>query len=317
MASDDSLSKSFQLLKSILHEFRISGRPARGASVKALKQTRSSGLFDQTKLGFAKFKDFLKAAEEAGLIAITEGGPGHDISIHLREEQAPLPQDAGDRSPIFTSCNNSANATIRPDLWSAFTFFQTDSLHFFDRLNQRAYRIPQEANAMEPAAIRSLRNRLEDTSTIIPIRPIPMPTLLQWMKEFAESQPAHIRESLLNALKAESQPHRNFSLAVRTFRGLPRIWHKFHVRGVSEAIMKWANENRVEIPDLSVSVIRASGIKPKAATLSLPPAQIPPRMKSNAVLPFDVLTFIDSTIGELLKLRGALGFKQDNPNLSL
>src|SRR5579863_8630154 len=76
LPTNDVLSEAFRLLDSTVRSICISGGRCLGARLKPELRRRSRLAFSEQLLGFAKFGDFLRAAERAGVIRLawTLGG---------------------------------------------------------------------------------------------------------------------------------------------------------------------------------------------------------------------------------------------------
>lgn len=72
IAERSAREAAFGLLAAIVAEYEAAGRPAYGAPVKVALQRRSNGWFDEAKLGFSRFKGFLEAARDAGVVDFEE-----------------------------------------------------------------------------------------------------------------------------------------------------------------------------------------------------------------------------------------------------
>jgi hypothetical protein len=82
---------AFNALREVVRELEARGRSPVAGGIKSQLQRRA-GSFDERRLGFSTFSDFLAAAEEAGLVARATTAQGHTL-VAL----APLPA-AGGRS---------------------------------------------------------------------------------------------------------------------------------------------------------------------------------------------------------------------------
>jgi len=313
---NDALREAFQFLQSVVTDLRTTGRKGLGAFLKPEMFRRSYGRFDEKRLGFLKFRDFVMAAEKAGYVTITRSVIGPDFEVWPQESVAgpPLPASAAPPASINRSPQQPlelhpedrtapSNVTVRPDLWDAFTNFSPGYLRFFDIDVDRAYRILKQVGYLEEQAVRQYRERLSaNDNRLVSISPVGREQLTEWMRSFAEKQDGDLRISLLAAVDKSSNPIHEFETIIRSRPGLFRVWHGYRVDKVISVITAWAAQNQLTVRSL---------------TKPFPPQARPARFafevpaqasESKDIVVARMVPVIDEVIEELLKLRGALQY---------
>jgi hypothetical protein len=317
-ALNDSLSESFRLLDVSVRDLCSYGRRCLDAKLKPELRRRYN--FSELQLGFAKFGDFLRAAERAGVIkmAYTVGGdleiwPGrpHPSLSPYRSGTANLPvppQRTNLEESAFSSSTFSLPIRVRDDLWNAFNSFSAQWV--YDRNIDSARRLPDGGQAeIGPDLIRIPSGR-ERT--------------LEWMRSFSRTQDA-TREARLLAVLAGDSPVYRFKAAVNADPSVNRAWRRYHIQQVVADIEAWAASNGVHPKDVTSPFRRVQSTLPVGpspmtqtaplATQSLstletalkPLTQPAPQAPSSSPsLTPRLAALIDELIDELLRLRGTL-----------
>jgi len=240
METTDSVEAAFGLLEAAVKDAEAQGRTLYGASLKPMLQHQSSGWFDESKLGFSRFKMFLEAARDRGIIEYqrTEGG---DFIVKL-----PVAEDPGEGQlePSARETERSS-AWIRADLWKAF-FDWSPRQRYYDTVRDHAFLTTQHHATLTPGQIE--------------IEPITLEQQLEWMRRFAESAEEPFRAVLLAAL-GEEKPLAAFTMAVKA-TPLSSEWNRVRIERVAEAIRAWAIQHgvTVEITDTKPSVVSTPGV---------------------------------------------------------
>lgn len=312
LASNDVLTNAFQLLGSIVRDaYAASGRPCVGASLKLRLRSGSYNSFDERRLGFLKFGDFLRTAERAGVVQLrpTSGGdiavfpPGIPIPqspyvLHARQTSIAFAAPSPEQS--YRGLEPSGYVRVRPDLWNAFN--SLSSAWVYDRANDIAYKRSQSGEGGEVSSVPP------NVIQILPGRE----RVLGWMRSFATMQDPGTKDRLLATLEDNSGPFQ-FRNAVSVDMGLRKAWRRFHIQQVLAAIDAWANANQIAPKDV-VTPIRPLGRSYTAPHLpesalatptAAPAEQKPPQQISPSLTP-RLASLVDQLIDELLRLRGTL-----------
>ncbi len=324
LSANDTLSQAFAFLQATVREYHVQGRRCIGANLKVELSRRAGNPFFLQGLGFSKFGDFIRAAERAGYVAVTQS-PGGDLEISLPSFSRPaslLPQPpsgvgemrtpyaASQEKASFSSERIAAPGTVplrqsavRQDLWNAFTKFGSGLLRVYDPASDKAYVLSEVPFPGEAEELTSMRERvLAKDPGVMEILPISRDQLLEWMRSFAEKLSPDHRSNLTAALSRSERPHTAFSLAIRQVPSLFKEWHQFHVLKVSEWISKWATQRNLKIqvlvpwvprPQLSRSIVKLGS---------------EPEVQARGIVSSRLLNIVDDLLDELIRLRGALSY---------
>lgn len=213
------LKHAFELLRDSVEGLLAQGKIAATAGVKPEMQRRSYGGFDERRLGFATFRDFIRAAEEAGVVRVTHRGPG---VTHL----AP----AHGREPVAAPGSGPTLRRVRRDLWEAF----------FDWHHGPRYWDARDKRVVEDAAPG------ERDPRFFLITPISLDQQVEWMRSFA----SEVEDPLAEALRAvldTRRPAQAFAGLLRTNRRMQILWNQRRLDLVAEHIGRWASAHGLEI----------------------------------------------------------------------
>jgi hypothetical protein len=313
--TNDSLLEAFTLLETCVRHLCSYGRLCLGARLKPELYRRSNYNFSEQRLGFAKFGDFLRAAERQGTVRLvyTPGGdwavsPGTGLPPQPTygsgaTTQGPSPLTAQVR-PASASSTFGPALRVRDDLWNAFNSFSAQ--WFYDRNTDAARQVPKGSEAQigfELIPIPSGRDRVVD-----------------WMRSFAATQDDTVKAQLLGVLSSDSPIYR-FKGAINIDPNLTRAWRRYHIQQVLAAIEAWAASNNVHPKNVTMPFLRArsaywaayGSAAPAAAPVqvptpeSIPSSQQPPAgTLTPATLTPRLASLIDELIDNLLRLRGTL-----------
>ena len=76
-----SLSDSYEILRQVVREATGPNRPSTGPAAVKNRLVRRLGAFDEHAFGFGNFKDYLLAAERAGVVKIEQVGNTARVSL--------------------------------------------------------------------------------------------------------------------------------------------------------------------------------------------------------------------------------------------
>jgi hypothetical protein len=315
---NDALFPSFNLLASVVRDLHASSRSRFGATVKIALRRRTFGSFSERQLGFAKFGDFLRSAESAGFVRLTQTAGG-DIEVWpvgvpipqptprpVRTFLAPIRFDHPMKRPFSIASSALPFTRVRQDLWNAFNSFSVSWI--YDSAND----IALKSQFLIAGG---------DNSSFISI-PSGRERVVEWMKSFADIQDPETKTKLLSTLEGESSPY-HFRNAVAPDIRLRKSWSRFHVQQVIAAIEAWASSNKIRPKDVVIPIGRAQGSlwpsdapnaqasmedtpKEEITLQPLPSPSVPVDQPVLEALTPRLLTTIDQIIDDLLKLRGAL-----------
>lgn len=307
LPTNDDVTSAFQLLASTVREFHSIGRPCLGATLKPELFRRTQGNFNEQRLGFPRFGDFLRLAAASGLVQLRPT-PGGDISVWPVGIQTPvLPQtpfaqnfapraQVVSATPAWANRSTGAPMRVRQDLWTAFNSYSASWV--YDPLADIAYR---ETEAGERAIGESLLIKI----------PPGRERVMEWMRSFAKMQDLPTQERLMASFEGSAGPY-GFHSVVRQDLRLQRMWHRFHVQQVLASIEAWASANNLHPKDLVGTAYwtpnSVSHVVPQAPQVSVPAPQPAntTTQPSQVILSSRLESLIDGLIDELVKLRGFL-----------
>ena len=317
--TSDVLTNAFQVLASIVREAYSIGRPCMGAGLKLRLRHGSFNSFDERRLGFFKFGDFLRAAERAGFVQL-RSTPGGDIAVF--PPGIPIPQSPSVLSSRLTTTTpltlpesrhsysnpieTSGYVRVRPDLWNAFNSYS--SAWVYDRLNDIAYKLPQSADAGDGSTLPANPNTIQI--------PAGRDRVLGWMRSFAAIQDTDTKARLLATLEDNAGPFQ-FRNAVSTDIGLRKGWRRYHIQQVLTAIEMWANSNQLTPKDIATRLnpLGQNYWTPRLLepVVPTPAVEAEPRTtepQSPSLTPH-LTNLVDQLIDELLRLRGTMQVIKD------
>jgi hypothetical protein len=248
--STNDVSFAFNQLLAAVRELNDRRGQCLGAPLKIELKRRSYGTFNEAKLGFPRFGDFLRAAETAGYIRV-QPTPGGDLlvtpisassddtsknsslpprTVQPLERPGAAPWESGFRwqaaAPVAWA------GRVRQDLWNAFNNVYDEWV--YDR--------------SQDLAMRKSASRTGSPGDLVPI-PNGRQLLIEWVRAFADTQQQGTKEFVSGLLEAPDAPL-NFLSAVRSDRLLYRSWHGFHVQCVLKQISSWASTHDLNVRNL-------------------------------------------------------------------
>jgi hypothetical protein len=234
------------------------------AGAKPEMQRRSEGRFSEVALGFDSFREFVKAAIEAGYVTASDDSGSRSLLLHVE----------GVEVKPFTKSRRTAGGAkrpraIRPDLWKAFVDWNPAISRVWDKQEEAALTFGIEA-VHEDTDDRERRKLYEShPERFIAIPRIPFETQLDWMRKYSESleNERHARR-LLSLLKADEKPANAFMTYVRDYGELGHDWNMLKTAKVRSMIEAWSRENNLTPDILESPTVQAES---SDATLSSKP----------------------------------------------
>ncbi|WP_341719355.1 UPF0158 family protein [Micromonospora sp. FIMYZ51] len=236
LSADQRLSreKAFGRLIEVVTEMQRSGRSTKSAGVKPRLTQSLDGRFNEADYGFSTFREFLTAAQQAGLIELRTVGPGPDVDVIVPDES--------------TTSTAVPAGRIRPDLWSTFMDWSPGIERLYDRREQRARRLVPASDAEDTdSEMRALREaRTNDPDRFLRIDPVVLATQLSWARTFVASLESTMdRKRLTEDLNTE-RPMQEFTRRIRTM-SIAGEWASFRNRQVADVIRAWADKNEINL----------------------------------------------------------------------
>ena len=233
-ADDDAkqrLEVAFALVAETVGELTSSGRQATGSEVRLALKARTYGGFDPRALGFRRFRAFLSAAAERGVVEVDERRRG-DVAVRL---------------PGVAGAAPEAPREVRGDLWRAFLDWGPDELRLFDIDADRVLRLPKEPAPLEPERFGAIRRRrLESPETLVEISGVSRQQLTDWMLDFAASREPTLRDLLVRSLEGD-KPTKTFLQIVRALPEEHARWNEALLLRLRPVIEAWRDANSLTI----------------------------------------------------------------------
>ena len=227
----DALSHSFERLADVVSAISHEGKRPTAAGVKSAMLAQDAG-FSERAFGFRQFILYLRAAEQRGLVWIAYDELGHPriSDVPIVDSPPPLVEQA--RVPATT---HEPAVKIRSDLWFATIPWASNVLRLWDRASSRALVIPTDQSGRPLWETRSDR--------FVAIDPVPKETQLEWMREFARTQPPSQESDILEALSDSAAPGA-FKRVLQKLT-LEESWTQVLQARAAEHLQSWAEENTV------------------------------------------------------------------------
>jgi hypothetical protein len=227
MTDQLDLSTAFDELNAVVSDLLRRGRKPLIQGVKPALQVRTGRSFDERALGFATFLDFVRAAEQAGVVTVRQVSSGRWID------------------PVRRAIESSPqNPRIRADLWVAFNDWSGRKRYTWDADRQFVEVQPADEGAAAPAPRPGTR--------LIPIVPIAEETQLQWARDFLAGHPnERIAESVQPTLETGKGSFVRFALLIRADSRVAAEWRAARKARVAEAIRSWAARHALDVDPYS------------------------------------------------------------------
>lgn len=217
------LNRAYQLLRETVVALLESGKTAATAGIKPEMQRRSYGGFDERRLGFATFGEFIRSAQDAGIVRVTKTGPGF---THVAIADGDAAEPVGPR--------RGPSRRIRADLWSAFINWD---------LSPRFWDVDARRVVEEPPTALSQRDR-----RLVEISRVTRADQLNWMREYADSLGEHPLAPALRAVLESERAPQGFAALLRSDRSLQARWSHRRLTLVAEHISRWTIAHSLEVP---------------------------------------------------------------------
>jgi len=219
------IESAFNLLRASLVALQQAGSLTYAAGVKSQMRRLSSGEFTEEALGFLSFRSFLAAAQDAGVVTLTQA-PGGDLQV--------IPVGIA-AIPVPRRTEQTRQRRVRHDLWEAFVRWDDGSMRLYDRdVNKVLFLRAEEAEG-----------RLSDEPGRYVNIPAPQREGTRaLMEDFIERVSDSGRTKLEEALAGPEDPERNFVNALS--QEARNAWRALHALHVVSAIESWAKENGIQ-----------------------------------------------------------------------
>lgn len=209
------------------------------ALVERKRATRSAGVkpalgpdFDHVALGYATFREFLKAAEREGCVRLIARPGMPDVDVVL---------------PDAVVASTPDQQRIRPDLWKAFVDWRAGLIRVYDQVLDHAFTLPAVASPGEdrrwPVVRELLRTEPSRFQRIASIEPA---TVQMWMKDFAQAHEKEDVRAVLLAATQQVRPIAAFTSTARAFGCLPD-WNAWRQRKTAQVIDDWAKKHELSL----------------------------------------------------------------------
>jgi hypothetical protein len=248
------LRGAFELVRDVVTDLEARGRITASAGIKPEMQRRSLGGFEEHRLGFRSFGDFLRAAQRAGVIARVRTADGREVFSAVGQglhRTQPF-QWRGARSlshPRISSIRpRGSERRLRPDIWAAFVDWKETIRRVYDRERRHAYKFSVDPEPGEPREDAELRAAaLANGARFVPIKPIGMEQQREWMLAFIDSHSTHpLAVPLRNTMAHGDRPFQAFSRIVRTDPDLAREWNRTRLNRVAAVVTAWMADHELE-----------------------------------------------------------------------
>lgn len=246
-------AESFEALARAVAGLRSAGRSTVSAAVKPALIAGTGYRFNEAALGYASFRDFLRAAQEARAVVVVPAASGTDVSV------LPVDGDPGADAP------RPRVAPVRADLWQAFVDWSPGWTRLWDRDRALALRFPERPDPSEDPANTQARSLWQaEPARFAAIAPVGIDTTLAWMAEFADALAVGAaRDDLLGTLRGP-KPLRAWTDAARK-HALYDQWHERRLRHLRGAVLAWAARNDVDLSGVPVGGPSGPAAGPAAA----------------------------------------------------
>lgn len=231
------LKAAFDLLAEVVGEYQQQGRRCYSATLKPNMRSRNPEFFEGL-LGFASFREFLRAAQSAGVVDLVPT-LGPDVIVTPPGQARRTEERYGGRRP--------AVRRIRADIWKAFFDWTPGLKRVLDREAARVLIFTENPNPLESDDAKAAREAVaSDPDRYIRINPISMDEQRSWMQEFADSLTDKTFRDVLHAALMSDRPIQNFNQAARATPGGAQ-WHEARYQNVQRRIESFLAEHGIEM----------------------------------------------------------------------
>lgn len=238
--TDPAISAAFVLLRDVLRDLRSRGRRTLIQGVKPNMQRTSLGGFDERRLGFATFTEFVEAARDADVVTLQKTPEGVELRL-------PAEIEVQERNPPRVPASR-VGSRVRGDLWAAFVDWRPGLRRVFDKSSLSARVLPAEESPNETEDVRQLRmDLLAESGRFLEIEPIAFAEQQQWMETFVAANGSDPLAAALEAALTTDRPFQAFSRIVRTDPRLASAWNNHRTSQVAERVAAWLNQHGLAV----------------------------------------------------------------------
>jgi hypothetical protein len=225
-AGVDRMAQALGVLDRALDELASEHRLPTASLVRvAMKRLTYDG-FDPEELGFKRFRDFLKAAENDKRIELHDR-PG-DVVVGRRGAAAPV--DGG-------------TVRIRRDLWKSTLDWSPDLAHYLDLETDKIITLPSTPVPLEPEKFANLRDRVTaGDEQLVRIPSIDIRTQVGWMAQFTSTVADAEVQLLLERALASPKSAREFAQVLRSEPAVRYAWNKQLSAHVLVHLLRWKSD---------------------------------------------------------------------------
>jgi hypothetical protein len=219
---------------------------------------RQSGqTFTPAAAGFDNFRDFLRFAEQVGVVELVPPAPGGDIEVLLAAV-------SGGPAPV----SPAQHGTVRQDLWEAFVDWSSQWSRAYDVQTNQVVKAAVSADGKRSSATEN--DWARDPARFRRISPITREDQLLWMRGFVDQLSSDAEREELSLALGTERPLSAFAEALRKTPKIQREWYQALSGHVITKITEWATEEGlgIDIFQMSVPPRRKSGRADEASTTS-------------------------------------------------
>ena len=219
-----------------VRDLHARGRTTTAAGVKSEMRRLSAQGFDESRLGYPRFRDFLQEAQRLGaVVVVAPSSPGRDAIVAL----------PGDALPPTVK-----RKLVRPDLWRAFIDWTPGMLRVYDRSTDRAVCVSTEPAPLEPTYNTEIRDQVKRNSAgFIQITPVSPDEQMEWAKSFVETLASgsdSAAEQLASALD-QPKPLGAFTALIKLDSQLAGDWARWRETRLVREIRAWSELNGLRL----------------------------------------------------------------------
>ncbi len=198
----------------------------------AALQAKEEPPFDERKLGFKGFRDFLERGTQ-GLFSVEPCAPDSDVLVSLIGS-------SGAHSHQIQASNSSGHS-FRNDVWQAFTNPDSRRARFWGILTNHVRHYLQDEDSLHAREVQGSPN------SYVEIDFVPADTQVSWMREFIKQHA--IPEERLAAIEGIlSMPYStgsNAAFASALGGALTHQWRQQRIKNVTSVIHEWADSHSI------------------------------------------------------------------------
>lgn len=206
------------------------------------------GRFEEKRLGYKRFMDFLSKGQE-DILNVERGDKNGDILVSLKTN---IPADVL-TTLTNTRMPNGPQAVVRNDVWQAFSNPDQARRRF---LNKNTYTIvhflaEDSANANANANAKAKAEVEARSDDFLEIEPIGAEVQTGWMKDFLTSiQLSHGEKASLEAITKEQYSSGANATFTRALGIHSTGWRKFRTKQIVEHVKSWCDQGGIPFKEL-------------------------------------------------------------------